>query len=179
MSLATPTVADRIVRVDHVAIAVADMAAAVELFSGTLGATFLTGGDNDDTGLRLMHLQLAQMKLELMSPLRTDSPLGRRLADNGPGFHHMTFIVDDIPQTVSLLQEAGLPTTGTNTQSAAWSETFIRPSASFGALLQFVSTTRTWGTPAQDFTLEDVLAGRVVWRDYLACVRDPQDHDPA
>jgi methylmalonyl-CoA/ethylmalonyl-CoA epimerase len=38
-------------------------------------------------------------------------------------------------------------------------------------LLQFVSSTRTWGVATEDFTLDDVLAGRVVWRDYLACLR--------
>jgi len=53
-----------------------------------------------------------------------------------------------------------------------WSETFIRPTAFFGALLQFVSTTRTWGVSTTEFELADVLAGRIVWRDYPACLRD-------
>ena len=166
---------DRITRVDHVAIAVESIAETVPLFCGALGASFITGGDNDETGLRLVHLQLSGLKLELLAPLRGDTLLSKSLERRGPGFHHMTFFVDDVPQTVALLESDGVPVTGTDTSSPAWSETFIRPSASFGALLQFVSSTRTWGIPATEFDLDDVLAGRVVWRDYLACLREPAE----
>jgi methylmalonyl-CoA/ethylmalonyl-CoA epimerase len=166
---------EQIVKVDHVAIAVRSIADTIPLFCGALGATFLTGGDNDETGIRLLHLQLPGLKLELLAPLREDTLLSRSLESQGMGFHHMTLFVDDVPRTVELLAADGIPTTQTDTSSAAWSETFIRPSASFGALLQFVSSTRTWGVPRTDLTLEDVLAGRVVWRDYLACLRDPAD----
>lgn len=144
----------------------------VGLFCDALGAEFLTGGDNDDTGIRLVHLQLPGMKLELLQPLRDDAPVARSLERRGPGFHHLTFFVDDIPQTVSALEVHGLPTTGTDVSTPAWSETFIKPDASFGALLQFVSSSRTWGVAAKDFSLSDVLAGRVVWREYIACLRD-------
>jgi methylmalonyl-CoA/ethylmalonyl-CoA epimerase len=164
-------VADRITRVDHVAIAVLSIAETIPLFCGALGATFITGGDNDETGLRLMHLQLPGLKLELLAPLRDDTVLSRNLERRGPGFHHMTFFVDDVPATVELLEADGFPVTGTNTVTPAWSESFIKPSASFGALLQFVSSTRPWGEPASDFELEDVLAGRVVWQEYIACLR--------
>jgi methylmalonyl-CoA/ethylmalonyl-CoA epimerase len=166
------SVGDRIVRVDHVAIAVPSIDDTVGLFCDALGARFLTGGDNDETGIRLVHLQLPGMKLELLQPLRDEAPVARSLKRRGPGFHHLTFFVDDIPRTVGALEAHGLPTTGTDTSTPAWSETFIKPDASFGALLQFVSSTREWGVPTDDFTLADVLAGRVVWRDFIACVRD-------
>jgi methylmalonyl-CoA/ethylmalonyl-CoA epimerase len=158
-------------KVDHVAIALESIADSVPLFVDALGAQFLTGGDNDETGIRLVHLQFPGMKLELMQPLRDDSILSQSLAAQGPGFHHMTFFVDDVARTVDALEADGLPTTGTDLSRETWMETFIRPRSSFGALLQFVSSTRTWGVPIEDFTLDDVLAGDVVWRDHLACLR--------
>ena len=164
-------VTDRIQKVDHVAIAIPDMAPAIPLFRDVLGGRFLRGGDNDETGIRLVHLMLPGFKLELLAPLRDGSILARSLASRGPGFHHMTFFVDDVPSTVHGLEQDGFNITGTDISSRAWQETFIRPSDSFGALLQFVSTTRDWDVPTRDFALEDVLAGRVVWRDYVACVR--------
>jgi methylmalonyl-CoA/ethylmalonyl-CoA epimerase len=163
--------ADRIRKVDHVAIAIPDMAAAMPLFRDALGGRFISGGDNDLTGIRLMHLMLPGFKLELLQPLRGDSLLARSLERRGPGFHHMTFFVDDVAATVDALEADGFQTTGTDLSSQAWSETFLSPSASFGALLQFVATTREWSVPTRDYELEDVLAGRVVWRDYVACVR--------
>jgi methylmalonyl-CoA/ethylmalonyl-CoA epimerase len=164
---------EHIAKVDHVAIALESIADSVPLFLDALGATFLTGGDNDETGIRLVHLQLPGLKLELLQPLRDDSILSASLGAHGPGFHHMTFFVDDVARTVAALEADGFPTTGTNLSQETWMETYIRPRASFGALLQFVSSTRTWGVPTTDFTLDDVLAGEVVWRDHLACLRTP------
>jgi methylmalonyl-CoA epimerase len=165
------SIRDRIQKVDHVAIAVEDMAATMPLFRDMLGGRFISGGDNDETGIRLLHMMLPGFKLELLQPLREDSILARSIASRGPGFHHMTFFVDDVPATVKALESGGFQTTGTALMSENWNETFLRPSDSFGALLQFVTTARDWNVPTRDFALEDVLAGRVVWRDFIACMR--------
>jgi methylmalonyl-CoA/ethylmalonyl-CoA epimerase len=161
----------QIKKVDHVAIALEDMAAALPLFRDALGGKFLAGGDNDETGIRLMHLMLPGFKLELMQPLRANSIVSRNLEARGPGFHHMTFFVDDVPATVDALENGGFRTTGTAVDSVNWQETFLRPADTFGALLQFVATPREWDLPTRDYELEDVLQGRVVWRDFVACLR--------
>ncbi len=164
--------AERITKVDHVALAVPSMADAVPFFRDVIGGTFLCGGDNDETGVRLMHWMLPGFKLELMQPLRIDSLISETMRRRGPGFHHMTFLVDDIPLTVEALRADGYEPIDTDTRLSAWNETFLSPRATFGALLQFVSTDQRWDTPTQDYTCEDVLAGRIVWRDYIACIRE-------
>jgi len=158
--------------IDHVAIATANMAEPVALFAGVLGATLLAGGDNDTTGTRLMHLALGGFKIELMQPLRDDSLIAARVAEHGPGFHHLTFVVDDVDATARDLQQAGGRTVGTDLSSPRWRETFLAPKLTFGTLLQFVDTTRRWDVPATSYDIDDVLAGRVVWRDYIDCLRD-------
>lgn len=166
---------ERIERLDHVAIAVEDMAATVPLFVGALGARFITGGDNHENGLRLVHLQFPGLKLELMQPIGDHSILASSLADRGPGFHHMTFFVDDVPKTVDALEADGFDPVGTDLSVPTWRETFLRPADTFGALIQFVDSTRTWGVPTEEFGFDDVLAGDVVWRDHLACLHRPSD----
>lgn len=104
--------------VDHVAIVVPSIAETVPLFCGALGGEFLSGGDNDETGIRLVHLRLPGFKLELMQPLRSESFLQRHLDDRGPGFHHMTFFVDDLRTTVRDLDRAGFATTGADLSRA-------------------------------------------------------------
>jgi methylmalonyl-CoA/ethylmalonyl-CoA epimerase len=167
----TGAAADHILKLDHVGIAVTDIAAPVALFHDTLGGRFLAGGDNDETGIRLVHLMLHGFKVELLQPLREDSILARSIDAHGTGFHHMTFFVDDVLATAEALEDGGLRMTGTDVTSAYWKETFVSPADSFGALLQFVATTREWDVPTRDFALEDVLAGRVVWRAFVPCVR--------
>lgn len=158
-------------KVDHVGIAVHDMAEAARVFQDALGGQFLTGGDNEATGVRLAHFGFPGFKVELMQPLRADSLLAESIRRRGAGFHHLTFMVDDVTDTVQHLHSQDLPTTGTDVSSANWSETFIRPAATSGALLQFVSSGLRWDLPSTTFSLEEVLAGDVVWRDYVACLR--------
>lgn len=72
-------------RVDHVAIALADVAVAVPLFVQALGGQFVSGGDNEVTGIRLVHLVFPGLKLELLQPLRDDTLLAESCAGAAPG----------------------------------------------------------------------------------------------
>ena len=163
--------AERVRVVDHVGIAVPDLAAAVSLYVDALGAQFVGGGQNPLNGLRLVHLKLPGLKVELLAPTRGDSIISAGLAERGPGLHHITLLVDDLPATIEAWSERGLRTVGTNLSSPNWQETFLRPQDTFGALLQFVTTARDWNTPTTEFTLDDVLAGRVEYRDHVPCLR--------
>jgi methylmalonyl-CoA/ethylmalonyl-CoA epimerase len=49
----------------------------------------------------------------------------------------------------------------------------LPPQFTFGTLLQLVDSTLRWDVPTTEYTVEDVLAGDVVWLDYLACLREP------
>jgi methylmalonyl-CoA/ethylmalonyl-CoA epimerase len=162
---------DRIQRLDHIAIAVEDMSAARDLFVGLLGAQFLNGGDNRSTGARLVHLAFGGAIVELMAPLRGDSALSRHLERRGTGFHHMTFVVDDVPRTIDDLDGLGVQVRGTKLDPHHWRETFLSPRDTFGALIQFADTDLDWHTPTDDYDFADVLAGRVEWIDAVACLR--------
>lgn len=166
-----PTIGHQVRQLDHVAIATEDLAPAVRLFVDVLGGSMLSGGDNDETGTRLMQVRCGGFKVELMQPLRADSGLADHLVKRGEGFHHMTFMVDDVPETVSSLTELGYGTVGTDLSSDDWAETFLSPRESFGALIQFCSTTLRFDVEATAYDVEDVLAGRVVWRERVACLR--------
>lgn len=158
-------------RVDHLGIVVPSVADAVPLYRDALGGEFLTGGDNDVTGVRLVHFLLPGFKIELMQPLHDDSIISEFLARRGPGFHHLTTMVEDLPSTTHELARAGFRTVGTDLTSPRWRETYISPRDTFGTLLQFVSSNLRWDVPAPGIELDDVLAGRVVWRDWVACLR--------
>jgi methylmalonyl-CoA/ethylmalonyl-CoA epimerase len=150
------------VKLDHIALAVHDLAAAVDLFVDVLGGEFVMGGDHPIHGFRAVQVRFPPaFKVELLQPVAQDCYLHAFLASRGQGFHHLTGYVDDVAATAAHLEAAGYPTTGTTTDSATWHETFVRPAASFGALHQFAHTTSPWPQPAEGVTAADVLAGRI------------------
>lgn len=155
----------RIQRIDHVAIAVRDLRPAVALFQGVFGGQFLHGGDDPAIDIRTVQFYLPPgVKVELMTPTSPESYLQAFIDKKGEGFHHMTVFVDDVEQTIDDLTGADFEVVNTNLSHELWRETFLRPSQGFG-LLQIVDSTGDWMTPTDEYTLEDVLTGKVVWTD--------------
>jgi methylmalonyl-CoA/ethylmalonyl-CoA epimerase len=161
-----------VTRVDHVAIAVEDLAAAARLYVDVLGARFLNGGDNDQAGMRVAQFGMPGFKIELLQPLGEDSLLAQSMRRNGTGLHHVTFAVDDVVETDRRLRQSGYETTGLTISNPVWHETFIKPALTAGALIQFFSSSTDWSVPALDYGLDDVIAGRILSDNYVVCLRE-------
>ncbi len=162
--------------VDHIAIAVWSIEEALVLFRDLLGGEFLMGGDDEELGIRTVQLHLPPgVKIELLQPIRDDSFLHRFLRRRGPGVHHLTLIVSDLEAALEHFRARGLEIAGTDLSSPTWREAFLRPKSAFGVLLQVVDTTLRWDQPIEGITLEDVLRGRVQWRDNRPALRSHAD----
>ena len=84
-------------RLNHVAIAVPDLAAASALYCGTLGAEVSEPLDLPEHGVTTVFVTLPNTKLELLHPLGEGSPIAGFLAKNpAGGIHHLCYEVDDI-----------------------------------------------------------------------------------
>ena len=84
-------------RLNHVAIAVPDLAAASALYRGTLGATVSEPLDLPEHGVTTVFVTLQNTKLELLHPLGEGSPIAGFLAKSpAGGIHHLCYEVDDI-----------------------------------------------------------------------------------
>ncbi|WP_421709847.1 methylmalonyl-CoA epimerase [Algihabitans sp.] len=84
-------------RLNHVAIAVPDLQAAVAGYAGTLGATVSAPQDEPDHGVTVVFVELPNTKIELLHPLGESSPIASFLEKNpAGGIHHVCYEVDDI-----------------------------------------------------------------------------------
>lgn len=84
-------------RLNHVAIAVSDLDAAVRVYRDTLGAQVSAPLSLPDHGVVTVFVELPNTKIELLTPLGTDSPIAKFLARNPDGgIHHLCYEVDDI-----------------------------------------------------------------------------------
>lgn len=82
-------------RLDHVAILVADTAQALGQFRDRLGLELVHQETLSDPPLRLTYLDAGNAFLQLIEPLREDSPAGEQLRDHGEGLHHVCFAMPD------------------------------------------------------------------------------------
>jgi methylmalonyl-CoA/ethylmalonyl-CoA epimerase len=95
-------------RLNHVAIAVRDLAKAASVYRGTLGAEVSAAVPQPDHGVTTVFVTLPNTKIELLSPLGEASPIAKFLERNPDGgIHHVCYEVDDIVAARDKLKAAG------------------------------------------------------------------------
>ena len=100
-------------RLNHVAIAVRDIAKASEVYRKTLGATVSAAVPQPAHGVNTVFITLPNTKIELLEPLGADSPIAKFLERNPDGgIHHVCYEVDDILAARDRLKAAGRPRAG-------------------------------------------------------------------
>ena len=95
-------------RLNHVAIAVPDLDAAIAAYAGPLGAAVGAPQDEPDHGVTVVFIDLPNTKIELLHPLGEDSPIAGFLAKNpAGGIHHVCYEVPDIAAAARRMEENG------------------------------------------------------------------------
>src|SRR5688572_22454239 len=84
-------------RLNHVAIAVPDLAAGAAVYRDMLGAKVSAPRPEPDHGVTVVFVELGNAKIELLEPLGENSPIAKFLSSNpAGGIHHLCYEVDDI-----------------------------------------------------------------------------------
>jgi methylmalonyl-CoA/ethylmalonyl-CoA epimerase len=101
-------------RLNHVAIATKDIAAATAVYRDTLGAKVSGQVQQPDHGVTTVFVELPNTKIELLEPLGSNSPIAKFLEKNpSGGIHHVCYEVDDIHAAVKQMKDRGATITGT------------------------------------------------------------------
>jgi methylmalonyl-CoA/ethylmalonyl-CoA epimerase len=95
-------------RLNHVAIAVPNLAAAVRVYRETLGAPVSAPQALPEHGVTVVFVDLPNTRIELLEALGADSPIAQFLARNpSGGIHHVCYEVDDIDAAAGSLTKSG------------------------------------------------------------------------
>ena len=122
---------------DHVALLVPDTEQALEIWRDRVGLTVLYSEVVNNGAVRLTHLDMGAVHLQLVEPLQADHPLHKWLAVHGPGLHHLCFRVDDVGHAFVELPAQGLPTAKAPHQGTQGKRAlFLDASASQGVQLE-------------------------------------------
>jgi methylmalonyl-CoA/ethylmalonyl-CoA epimerase len=123
-------------RIAHVGIAVADLESALAFYRDVLGIEPHPPEVVD--GATILSLPFGESEIELLAPIEPESPVGRFLAQRGPGIHHICYRVPNLDAAIEACRAAGyrliddVPRAGASGRRIA----FVHPKATAGILLE-------------------------------------------
>jgi methylmalonyl-CoA/ethylmalonyl-CoA epimerase len=126
--------------IDHVAIAVNDLEAAIAYYRDTFGAEVDHREVVESDGVEEALLKVADSYVQLLTPIRDDSPVAKYLERKGEGLHHIGYRVDDCAAALDAVKAQGgrvideAPRPGSRGTTVA----FVHPKTPSGTLTELV-----------------------------------------
>lgn len=124
----------------HVSLAVPSLEAAAKRLKEIYGLDVGKIAVNEEQGVRMAYVELANARIELMEPSRPDSPISKFLEKNpGGGIHHFCLNVDNVPATSAGLAQMGARVLGGDKESRnvhGERIAFVHPKDFLGALVE-------------------------------------------
>ena len=123
---------------DHIGIAVANVADALAFYRDALGLEVEAPEEVPSQRVRAHFIPTGESAVELLEPTAEDSPIARFIAKRGPGLHHITLRVDDLVAALAQLKARGVrlideaPRPGAHGSLVA----FIHPASAHGVLVE-------------------------------------------
>jgi methylmalonyl-CoA/ethylmalonyl-CoA epimerase len=127
-------------RIDHIGVAVEDIDAALALYGDSFEMELAHRETVESQGVEAVLLDVGEGHVELLAPLGPDTPVGKYLAKNGPGLHHVAYAVNDIDAALEKIAAAGIqlidsePRVGIRDSRVA----FLHPRSTGGVLTEIV-----------------------------------------
>ena len=126
--------------IDHIAIAVDDLESAIAYYRDTFGCEVDHREVVESDGVEEALLKVADSYVQLLTPVRDDSPVAKYLEKKGEGLHHVGYRVDDCAAALERVKAEGhrvideAPRPGSRGTTVA----FVHPKTAFGTLIELV-----------------------------------------
>jgi len=129
---------------DHISIAVPDLAQAIDLYREKFGCVVSNPMELPEQGIRIAYVGLGNAKLELMEPLGSSSPISKFL-ENHPegGLHHFCLTTNDVSEAAATANNSGMRVLGGDTLTIGHHGKklfFIHPKDTLGSLIEIEET---------------------------------------
>jgi methylmalonyl-CoA/ethylmalonyl-CoA epimerase len=126
-------------RVNHIAILVESLEAAIAVYRDALGLSLSHTEDIPEQGVKVGCLPSGDTEIELLEPLSPDSGVGRYLAKRGEGLHHICLEVDDIAATMAELRDRGVALIDDSPKQGVHGKVaFLHPKSAHGVLIELL-----------------------------------------
>jgi methylmalonyl-CoA/ethylmalonyl-CoA epimerase len=127
--------------IHHLGVAVDDLDAALSTYERFFGARVEHRATVPDQGVEAASVRIGDGRVELLTPLESDTPVGRFLAKRGPGMHHVAYEVQDVEAAIAGLTAAGADLIDDRPRAGLFGleVAFVHPDSVHGVLSEVVS----------------------------------------
>jgi len=126
-------------RIDHVAVVVENLAAALSVYRDALGLVVSKQETMPEQDVKMAFLPSGDSEIELLEPIHPDSGIGRYLARRGEGLHHICLEVDDLQATLAELKARGTQLIDETPRRGAYGQVaFIHQKGAHGVLIELL-----------------------------------------
>jgi methylmalonyl-CoA/ethylmalonyl-CoA epimerase len=124
-------------KIDHIGIAVADMAEGLKLYRDLCGFKLISMTVLDEQRVKVAKLAVGDVIIELLEPTGPESPVARFLATRGAGIHHLAFKTADLQKTTAHFEKNAVPSPQGLQQGADGAQVvFFHPKQTLGVLIE-------------------------------------------
>jgi methylmalonyl-CoA/ethylmalonyl-CoA epimerase len=130
----------KILGIDHVGIAVANLEEALAFYTEVLGLPATPIEERPAAGLRIARLQVGDAQLELIEASDWERTMQRHLSRKGPGIYHVGFRVTDVDAALGELEHRNVPVIDHHPREGdSMRVSFLHPDAAAGTLIELVT----------------------------------------
>lgn len=127
-------------RIDHIGVAVEDIDASLALYEQSFEMSLVHRETVAEQGVEAVLLDVGDGHVELLAPLGPETPVGKFMAKNGPGLHHVAYAVTDIDAELERLGTAGVQLIDAQARTGIRGSrvAFLHPRSTGGVLTEIV-----------------------------------------
>lgn len=128
--------------IHHVGVAVADLDEAVRTYERLFGGRLEHRARVENQGVEAASMRVGESRVELLAALGDDTPVGKFIAERGPGMHHVAYEVDDVAAALVELSEHGAELIDLTPREGLFGlqVAFVHPASVHGVLSEVVSS---------------------------------------
>ncbi len=132
------------IRIEHLGIAVSDLAKAEEVYTRLLGAAPYKRETVEREGVITAFFQVGPNKIELLESTSPEGPIAKAIAKRGEGIHHVAFEVEDIRTEMARLKAEGFQLLSDEPKPGADNKLvcFVHPKSANGVLVELTQERR-------------------------------------
>lgn len=125
-------------KIDHIGIAVKDLAAAIKFYEGLLGLKVTDTEVVEDQKVKVVFLPVGDSEVELLESTTSDGPIAKYIEKNGEGIQHIAFGVDNLVEKLAELKEKGVRLIDEKPRRGAGGAmiAFLHPKSTSGTLVE-------------------------------------------